>query len=340
MQKVLLKFLISLQSFTRVEDEALAIQEPIGEVQDSTDAEEDEELIEAKHEYDEQHEIESEDTIDEHEYQGLTKNDKKPVKAAVSITDKVSTNELNLSSSIDSELEAIDEDLKVLEEVTSRNLKNRGLKVDKVDGVVDSDDVKEDLALHDIQKLVYSYESPTDALVRKLETQVDYALLSASDYRNFKRNIEAFKDSKDPYGSGASFTEAMHISPEMLKLDNEKTLITGSDLVADKSMLQSSLLSFDQDYIKKIMPKDMLSMVYGLQKAGIVIRKHEIDIDHSALGSYESHRLELKPIDGQTSVVHFKVPVIDSDGTFTASGNKYTLRKQRVDGKYKPVHIS
>lgn len=334
LQRVFVKFLISLQSY--IDEEIIAPVQPSG---DPVDIDEDEELIAAQDEYDQEHDLDIGDNVDDHEYEDalsharrLTSKTVDPVRLSPVKLDNRSIDEaINDTVTLDEQLKEIDKDLLILEEVTVRKLKDKGIQVGK-DGEVQSQaTVSEDIPLHEIQRKVFVSEDTEVSLRRQLDTQVDYGLLSASDYRNFIRDIENFKESKDPYGSGLKFQDAMRVTPELLQLNDEKTKIVSTDLVQDKSMLQSSLLSFDQDYIGKVLHKDMLSMIFGIQKAGIVIRKHDITIEHSALGSYESHALEFKPVDGQISTVRFKVPVISEDGTFVANGNKYVMRKQRVD---------
>ena len=114
-------------------------------------------------------------------------------------------------------------------------------------------------------------------------------------------------------------------------ISKDKSAIVASDNVLDRTMLESSLLSFGEDYVKNVMHKDVLNMISEVQKAGVIIKKHEIDIDHSALGSYENHTLELKPIDGAPSTIRFRIPVVDDDGNLSVNATKYRCRLQRVD---------
>ena len=80
-------------------------------------------------------------------------------------------------------------------------------------------------------------------------------------------------------------------------------------------------------------------MIDGIQVSGVVIRNHEIVRHHSVMGSHDVHSLELRSVSGKTSNIKFSLPVVDEEGVFVASGNKYLLRKQRVDRNlYLPVH--
>lgn len=347
MQKALLKFLLEMRSFIR---EEVDVPEQVAP-SDAADTSEDEELIEAQRDYDNEHDPDTDDVVDNDEYQDALSyanratTDTKAIAniAPLKIDDKSIDTAFGNDETLDEKLTSLDEDLSELEDIATRSLQAKGIQVSK-DGTLQKHiNAPDDLPLHEVQKRVYQPEDPETSLRQQLENQVDYGLLTASDYRNFIKDIENFKISKDPYGSGTAYQSAMVVTPESLSLNAEKTRISSSALVQDKSMLQSSLLSFDQDYINNVLRKDMMSMVFGLQKSGIAIRKHEVDIEHSALGSYESHTLEFKPVDGQVSTVRFKVPVIADDGTFIGNSNKYVLRKQRIDvpiRKIKPTEVA
>lgn len=165
----------------------------------------------------------------------------------------------------------------------------------------------------------------------KVEELAEEGNLNAANYKKLVKEIEEFTSSKDPYGSGLNRTQAAKVSKEDVELDAEKTKIVSSDVVMDQSMNESTLMSYDYDYITKVAKKDTLNMVSAVQRSGVVVRKHEVEEDNSILGDVEHHTIELRPIDGVVSTLHVKVPKVSPSGEFTANGNKYVMRKQRVD---------
>lgn len=239
---------------------------------------------------------------------------------------------------LDAQLKDIDEDLKTLEAMTVKRLEDKGVHVDKDGNMHEEVILKEEVPLETIHSKIYDDASTELTLRGQVEQYADYGLLSASDYKRFVRDIDEYKKLPDPYGSGTPLVQAMEITPQMILLDPVKTQIEASEMVLDKSMLHSTLQCFNHDYIDKVLPKDILSMTSSLQRAGVVIRKHDIEIDHSAMGSYENHTLELRPIDGQPSTVRFRIPKVETDGTFTAGGSKYQLRHQRVDAPIRKIN--
>ena len=335
-QKIFLKFLISLQSLEMENVEQIETVDTVSDTpahQDTEDDSEDKDLLEERNEYLNDHspdedEINSSYTENNSVY--LNKNsDNKPLEI-VKTDDKLLDKAVELDLDINSQLADIDDDLKALEKINKSNLKQKGLHVDK-DGNITEDAIEEDVPIEHISNLVYENKDYEQVLIKKINEAADYGLLSASDYKKFLNDVQQYKTMTDPYGSNTKVIDKMIVTKQDVAVDDVKSAIVSSDIVIDKTMNNSSLLSFDHDYITKILQKDVLAMVNSLQKAGVVVKKHEMELDSSALGEYENHTLELKPIDGVSSRIHFRIPRIAEDGTMVVNGNKYVIRKQRVD---------
>lgn len=344
-QKVLVKYFLSLKSLQpEVEINVGPTDTNLG--RDPQDVQEEDDIRDEQHEFDGDNDIQD-DVVDSHEYDENVRYATSIAKGTSNLSsildDSAIDKAFEIDQSLDEKLKSLDDDLKVLDEVTNRNLIQKGLKVEADGAVKHSETQPVEASLHEIQQAVYTDVSVEESLGRQIETQVDYGLLSASDYRNLKRDMSNYAESKDPYDSAKLRRDSMKITPDDLTLSEEKTSIKSSNLVQDKSMLQSSLLSFDQDYISGVLKKDMLSTLHHVQKAGVLVKRHEVTMEHSALGSYEYHTLELKPVDGQSSTIRFKVPAINEDGTLVSNNIKMVLRKQRVDipiRKIKPTEVA
>lgn len=230
----------------------------------------------------------------------------------------------DVSKELMSELE---KDMEVLDRLSLKQLQVSGLKMDAVNDQV----LETEVNVEDVKKEVFVPVHSSDILQKRLDQDAEANLLTAADYRKLKESTVQYLKSADPYGSSLSRIEAMKIVPEDISFQPDAIEIADKAAVPDKSMNRSSLQQYDKQYLKKVYRKDVLQAVNSIQAAGVVIRRHEIDVTHSALGSYEQHTLELKPIDGAPSVLQFTFPKVEDDGTFLAGGNKYLLRKQRVD---------
>ena len=181
-----------------------------------------------------------------------------------------------------------------------------------------------------VVKYEVKQRSLEEGIMSKADALADAGLLSGAEYRRFTAIASAYKKLPDPYGSDKPLGEQIVISPEALKLDN-KPQIADTPTVVDKSMLKSRLLDFDKRYIDEVMPKDITRSVVALQHAGVAITGYQIEQIEDALNAYESHTVQLSPVQGKASSVHFRIPKVDADGTYKANGVRYRLRKQRGD---------
>jgi hypothetical protein len=157
----------------------------------------------------------------------------------------------------------------------------------------------------------------------------DNGLLSAAEYRRYDGLSKSYKNIIAPDGK-ATLDEFIQIPPEKLKIE-ESPALKDISTVVDKTMLKSSLLTFDQAYVKEVMPRDVAGMVLNIQNAGIAVTNYEIERVEDVLGSYDSYTVRVTPVEGASSTLRFKLPVIDDDGTYHANGVKYRMRKQRGD---------
>lgn len=157
----------------------------------------------------------------------------------------------------------------------------------------------------------------------------DDGLLSAAEYKRFSKLAGLFKTLPAPEGKGF-LGDFIAIPPETLKI-TQTAKVPDSLSILDKSMLGSSLLAFDERYITDVMARDTAGMVLNMQKAGVAVTGYSVEKVHDILGGFEMHRVRLTPVVGQQSTLHFKLPLLKPDGTYTSNGVKYRLRKQRGD---------
>lgn len=168
-----------------------------------------------------------------------------------------------------------------------------------------------------------------DGVMQVCDRLADNGLLSAAEYRRYNTLASSYRNIVSPNGTD-TLDKFIEIKPEVLKIEDSPT-IKDIPTVVDKTMLKSSLLAFDQRYIKEVMPRDVASMVLHVQNAGIAVTGYEVEKVEDVMGSYESHTVRVTPVEGASSTFHFKLPAIDDDGTYKANGVKYRMRKQRGD---------
>lgn len=166
-------------------------------------------------------------------------------------------------------------------------------------------------------------------VVEVCDRLADEGLLSAAEYRRIMKHAVAYKDLPAPDGNG-SLADFIKIDPQTLVITHSSS-VADSASTLDKSMLKSSLLSFDDRYITQVLGKDTAAMVLNVQKAGVAVIGYKVEKVADVLGGYEMHTMRLAPVIGQQSTLHFKLPLVNANGTYTANGVKYRMRKQRGD---------
>lgn len=245
-------------------------------------------------------------------------------------------------------LEDLDKDLQVLEHIENQAFITRGISRNEDTEEVQAEPAQkpavsfeatpEELAA--IEDKVFKEKSTQDVVRQYVDEHAEYGVISAADYRNVLKRIDAYMSSGSPYDSQQLISDYIQVKPEQLQIQEAEKAIPDIATVPDKTMLQSSLLSFDSKYIKTVMPKDIVAMVTNTQRAGLVIQEYNIETDASVLGEYEVHTLKIKPIDGAASTLRFRLPKVEEDGSFLANGNKYHMRKQRGDLPIRKINPS
>lgn len=233
----------------------------------------------------------------------------------------------------DNLLSGLQADIDALDKINLQQIRNAIGDTDKVvEESIGIESYLNDLPDQEtVIKTVTASLAPEDRLKEKIKADADFSIITAAEYRKLNDVVNRYNSSPDPFGSGKPRSQAKIVLPEEVKITQENSRLADKPGVVDKSMLECSLSSFNNVYLDQIYRKNLIDMIDAVQLAGVAIRSHEVIKESSVLGSYERHRLELKPINGQSSTINFTLPIVDEDGTYKAGGNKYVMRKQRVD---------
>jgi hypothetical protein len=178
-----------------------------------------------------------------------------------------------------------------------------------------------------------------EGVMAKADQLAAMDLLSGAEYKRFMALSEAYTKLPDPYGGKSSLVESLKIHLDDLKIAPVK-LAPSIEGVMDPSMLHSTLAELDPKYIKHVMPKDIGNSILGVQKAGIAVTGYRVEEHHDAMNHYEGHHVQLTPVRGKPSTVHFRIPKINEDGTFIANGTKYRLSRQWSELPIRKVNSS
>lgn len=160
---------------------------------------------------------------------------------------------------------------------------------------------------------------------------VKAGIMSIGSFDRLKRLARESGEIPDPLLSGKTIDEARTITKEDITIDDKISLNVESNDVLDQSMNYSSLTKYNKQYIENVHHKDILNAVMGIRRGGVIIKDYQIERVESVNDKYNIHKVQIETLKGHVSTLSFKVPVIESDGTFKSAGSKRYIRKQRGD---------
>lgn len=181
----------------------------------------------------------------------------------------------------------------------------------------------------DVPKPTLERLSHDEALITIAKKHLNSGSMSAAQYRNYEKLAVGYKNMQAP-DSTQTLEQFIDIPPEVLKIESSKQIVD-IETVPDKTMLKSSLLDFDKKYIEEVMQRDVASMVMCFAQAGYAVTDYNVETNNNLMGSYRMYTVRITPTNGTPSTIHFKLPVVDPDGKYTANGVRYCLRKQRTE---------
>lgn len=234
-------------------------------------------------------------------------------------------------ASLDDKLATIDADLGVIEDIDKKKRDQKGIKVDENGEVTIIDTHTATKTYEQLEKEIFTRKSPKEAFTAKAAHAADTGLLSAAEYRKYLKQVEDFYEMPDPFNPKRKIKDILETDPATLVLSPERNKLNSTGFVPDESMKESTLNSFGKDYIRNRMSIDFISQIACMLNAGVSIRDIEVEEDITVIGGYRNIWVTLDPIGGASSRLLISAPIVEDDETFTVGGNKYRMKKQRVD---------
>lgn len=188
-------------------------------------------------------------------------------------------------------------------------------------------------ALQDAQIIA----DPAAGVIARSNDLFERGVLSVAENRRFHKLAEKYKELQNPWGEG-TVEELATVTPELLAFNPDEINIKlpeGVDSILDPSMLQSTLLEFDKKYIKQVQHRHIAQCILAVQRAGVAVTDMQVDRVIDALNKYDVITVRLVPVAGSPSTIRMTIPVLEEDGSWTADGARYNMRKQRGD---MPIH--
>ena len=170
-----------------------------------------------------------------------------------------------------------------------------------------------------------------DKFNKYISEAVEFKTLTSSEIRSLKKTKENRTLLKSPYDKETKLDHFKIVNPTDIEmLPQEMALNVDVNLVSD-DLKKEVINTFDRKYLKRVLHKDIVACVSNLENADLIIKDYSVERNRSSLGNYEIHKLTIKPFNAKESTVYFRIPMIDKEGEFVASGIKYKMRKQETD---------
>jgi len=166
------------------------------------------------------------------------------------------------------------------------------------------------------RKKINRYESIDDAIRTGAITEVEA--------KNFRKRFDEQKKT--------GILDSIKVTKDDLQIDNPKLIDSG--VVKEKDSLIDTNAALEKKYIKSVYKKDMLSSIYHLQNAGVIIKSVEFETKSDITGEWEYIKIAMQPIGGKQSTITIRIPKLQENGVVKTNGNTYYPIKQIVD---KPI---
>jgi len=257
------------------------------------------------------------------------------IEEELNVVDKESTVEVKTS---DDEVKTIDIDEVIENEVIEADDTPADDIIDlepELDGAIvrHESKLKEYVKEYDtLDTLLEDDDNQHDRLVNRLNAMLENKQISKLEY---EKNIERLTNQDEiesPYGNDIKLKDMLKITKEETSISKEEVTLPDNVSVLDKTMLNDTNGVMSKKYMKHTYKKHILSSVMALQNTDAIVTDYSINKTENILGGYEEHILKVKALNGASSTINFRLPVVDEEtGEFKLSGNKYTMRKQKAD---------
>jgi len=168
----------------------------------------------------------------------------------------------------------------------------------------------------------------TRGVQKVIDRLAEQGMLSAAEVNRYQQLAKRHEVIDAPDGKG-SLKDFVVVKPEDTQV--QAHAIPDKPTILDKTMLHSTLHSFDAKYVGDVMQKDVAAMVLKIQDAGYCVTDYEVEHVEQITGNFDMYTCRVTPIEGSPSTLRWKLPSIRPDGVFVANNVPYRLRKQRGD---------
>lgn len=169
--------------------------------------------------------------------------------------------------------------------------------------------------------------SPTASIERELDKLSRTGGATSKEIDYFRRVSQSYKDIEI---DGKTIEELISYTREdvIVKSDN---IAPDSVSVPDKSALKSDTQRFRDDYIKTLMNKQIVEAILHVQNGKVALLDLQKETTVTADSKYVVFTGKFQPIGGSQSTRRMRIPLVETDGTFTINGVKSYSQNTRVE---------
>lgn len=173
---------------------------------------------------------------------------------------------------------------------------------------------------------VHSHER---AVITKAVELAKAKVISQPQLKRLEMAVNSYKEIPAPHDPTKTVAEVIKIDTKELVL--EPDLVPDMPEIRDKSFLKSTVGKSNENYIKNILPRDVLGSIMGVQQSPVAVTDIETHKVIDAVSDYTVYRVSMLPVTGKASRIEFRLPNVKPDGKFMSNGNWYRMRPQRTD---------
>lgn len=140
-----------------------------------------------------------------------------------------------------------------------------------------------------------------------------------------------------------NYTLEQHISAGVDVTVTENTTKVLEDYVPDKSMIKSSIETFDVDYMHKLFNKHLAEIAVSFNTQGMFLVGIDNTYTADELNRLVHYKFTYEDIKGKRHSVKFTIPMVSEDGTCLVNGTRSYFRTQMANlpiCKVSPVRVS
>lgn len=159
-------------------------------------------------------------------------------------------------------------------------------------------------------------------------------VISAREFERIQRLASSYKTIPSPYkteNKDETVETFMNIPKEDIRLDHKRK-IPKNDFILDNSMLEATTESFEEQYVRKVMNKNIIQSVMSLQKGGFLVTDIQLEKQDDIANNIDVLKIKTQKIGGNESTIVIKLPRVNPEtGTMLVQGVEYRMNYQRAD---------